>query len=355
MKKTRKNKKLIFPQKKLIKTALMAISFLMMVCTAWIAEPLLAPTAPVAGEVSKFLSNQTGDDLEGAYISAISHAKESIDLMIFALTNEKVIHALRQKSEEGIPVKIVCDAKASPNIVQKLGPQVNVVRRFAKGLMHLKILVVDGKECWIGSANLTDESLKMHGNLVIALTDPLLGKTLSEKMLTLHEYDRKGEVLHKAFSIGGQQMELSFLPDDRKGSVRIKELIRSAQKTVRVAMFTWTRLDMVKELVAAKKRGVNVEVVLDNSSAKGASAKVAELLKKEHIPLKYNSAGSGLLHHKFVWIDDHILEIGSANWTKAAFTQNDDCFLILYQLTEEQRSHMQKLWRAIQDDAQAGL
>ncbi len=350
--KTKKKPKL--SQKKLTKTALSILSLLMMAATAWISEPLWIPTAqsaPIAGEVPKLISNQTGDNLEATYIAAISSAKQSVSLMIFGLTNEKVIQALRQKSEQNIPVKVICDAKASPHIIQKLGPKVEVVRRFAKGLMHLKILIIDDKESWIGSANLTDESLKMHGNIVVALNDPNLAQTLKEKSFTLKEYEREGEVLHKNFLIGGQQIELSFLPDDRKGCQRIKELIRSAQKTIRVAMFTWTREDLAKELVAAKKKGVKVEVVLDNSSAKGASSKIAELLKKEGILITYSTPGPALLHHKFVWIDDHLLEIGSANWTKAAFSQNDDCFLIIHNLTLDQRQHMQKLWRSIQQDS----
>lgn len=335
----------LFSQKKLIKSALMLISLFLMICSAWIAEPLLQP-APNISEVPKLFSNHVGDDLENLNVTAISNAKQSVLLMIFALTNERIIQAIRQKSEEGIPVKVICDAKASPNILLKLGPKIDVVRRFAKGLMHLKILVVDGEECWIGSANFTNESLNMHGNLIVALKDPSLAKTLEKKAATLKEYDREDEVAYNIFSVGKQKIELSFLPDDRKGSQRIKQLIRSAQKTIRIAMFTWTRNDLAKEVIDAKKRGVKVEVVLDNSSAKGASAKIADLLKKEKVSFKL-SKGIALLHHKFLWVDDRVLEIGSANWTKAAFNQNDDCFLILHHLTEEQNRHLKLLWESI--------
>lgn len=338
-------RKTLVSQKKLVKSALMLISFLLMLCSAWISEPLFVNTVPI-GNVTQFLSNQTGDDLQSTYISAITNAKQSILLMIFALTDENIIRTLRNKSEEGISIKVICDAKASPNIIQKLGPKVEIVRRLAKGHMHLKILVIDERDCLIGSANLTPESLNMHGNLVLTMADPFLAQILIEKASTLKEYEREGEVPHHEFFIGGQKVELAFLPENRKGSLRIKQMIRSAQKTIKVAMFTFTRQDMAKELIAAKKRGVKVEVVLDNSSSKGASAKIAELLLKEQIPLTL-SIGSALLHHKFMWIDDTILEIGSANWTKAAFNQNDDCFLILHALNEEQQKKMHKLWNVI--------
>lgn len=348
MKKKRRTS--LYSQKSIAKTALTLISLLLMLCTAWIAENPHDYTAPSSGEVSKFFSNQTGDDLETVYTAAIQKAKKSIVLMIFSITNENVIQALRQKSEEGLSVKVVCDAKACPYIQQKLGPKVEIVRRFSKGLMHLKILAIDEEESWVGSANLTGESLNMHGNLVIALHDPTLTKTIIEKAASLKEYERETEFPPKHFFIAHQKVELSFLPDDKNGSIRLKDLIRAAKKTIRVAMYTWTRFDLAKEIIDAKKRGVDVEVVLDKSSSKGASSKIAELLNKEGIPLSL-STGNALLHHKFMWVDENILEVGSANWTKAAFTQNDDCFLILHELTEDQKNHMRRLWKVIKAES----
>ncbi|KIC73214.1 hypothetical protein DB42_CE00190 [Neochlamydia sp. EPS4] len=346
----RKSKAPLFSEKFLIQSALTLISSLLLIGTALFHDALWIKPTPVAEETPKFLSNQTGDQLENAYISAISNAKKSVLLLIFSMTSEEVIDALRQKSQEGVPVKVICDAKACPYISKKLGPQVELIRRLGKGLMHIKILVIDDIECWIGSANFTSESLNMHGNLVVALKNEALAATIKEKASTLHEYDRKGEVTHHTYLAGDQELQISFLPDDKKASVRIKQLIREAKKSIRIAMFTWTRFDMAKEVVEAQKRGVNVEVVLDRSSSNGASAKIAEMLKSHRVKLFY-SAGTALLHHKFMWLDDHTLEVGSANWTKAAFTQNDDCFLVLHPLTHEQRQHMQNLWQAIKADS----
>ena len=81
----------------------------------------------------------------------------------------------------------------------------------------------------------------------------------------------------------------------------------------------------------------------------GASAKVAALLKKGGIPVKCNRGGN-LLHHKFMYIDGKTLVNGSANWTKAAFEKNDDCFIILHDLTDTQREFMDKLWAVIDSE-----
>ena len=46
---------------------------------------------------------------------------------------------------------------------------------------------------------------------------------------------------HCCFKADSTDLELWVLPEDRDASKRIIELIRSAKKTIQVAMFTWTR------------------------------------------------------------------------------------------------------------------
>ena len=58
-----------------------------------------------------------------------------------------------------------------------------------------------------------------------------------------------------------------------------------------------------------------------------------------------------LLHHKFILIDDQTLLVGSANWTKAAFYKNSDCFLILHNLTDDQKTFMNRLWTRLEAES----
>jgi cardiolipin synthase len=115
-------------------------------------------------------------------------------------------------------------------------------------------------------------------------------------------------------------------------------------------MFTWTRTDFTQELIAAAKRGVKVEAVIDHKTSKGASAKIVQMLEKGGIPVTV-STGQGLLHHKFAYIDEAILVNGSANWTLDAFKKNDDYFVIVYPLTTDQQLKMNKLWQAIKNQS----
>ena len=304
-------------------------------------------TLPPTDQSIELYSNQTGDDLTHLYVSAIQGAKESITFVIYALTDPLIIEALNQRSKAGIPVHIVCDAKATKGAANKL-LKATFIKRVCKGIAHQKILVIDQKQILLGSANMTTGSLTLHGNLVMALDHPELAEVIIKKVHSMDDEGNTALIPHTKTIANNQNIELWFLPDERQAVTRLTELIRSAQKTIKIAMFTWTHKQLTKELAEARIRGVHVETILDRQSGKGVSAGVFQLLEKGGLAPRL-STGQGLLHHKFVYIDDTILVNGSANWTFAAFNKNDDCFMILFPLNEDQQNKMNHLWTVIQN------
>lgn len=330
---------------------LLLLTFVLVLSSAfWAADTLTTVTLPQTGEPIALYSNQTRDDLRGTLVAGIKQAKESVLLIIYSLTDQQIIAALRQKAQEGVAVTVICDPKASAYVPRKLGKDVKVHKRYANGLMHQKILVIDGLQSWIGSANMTNESLRVHGNLIMGVNSVELAEKILYKSGLMQLKGEQPPVPHCNLQICGQESELWFLPDDKDAVSAILELIQTAQKTIRVAMFTFTRYDFTKALIEAQKRGVDTAVVIDNSSGKGASAKVVKMLQEGGVPTSL-SQGQGLLHHKFMYIDGKTLVNGSANWTLAAFTKNDDCFMILRNLTDVQEKHMDKLWEAISEES----
>lgn len=325
---------------------------LVMLCIMWLTENATPSIpSPQADRPAALYAHETQTDLRDVFSSGIKDAKQSILLIIYSLTDPTIIDALQQKAQQGINVCVICDAKASPGVRSRLGPKITVHKRISDGLMHQKILVIDKAHVWIGSANMTTESLQLHGNLVTTFHCPEMASVIAEKALSLSDDDGTGkEYPHQIFNIFGQPTELCFFPDDTQGVSRLLRLIQTAEKTVRVAMFTWTRQDLVEAVSEAKLRGVDVEVVLDYHSGKGTSSKVAKMLHKNGVPT-YLGQGNGLLHHKFLYVDGKTLVNGSANWTKAAFTKNDDCYIILHDLTEQQKQFMDTLWKTIVADS----
>lgn len=345
-KKSKKIKrKSLFPSLRLLVTSPKSSTYLRVVIgvaiilSMWFWGGVERRTPPIpSGECPALLyANQCDDNLRQVFINAISQAQESIFLIIYSLTDPRVIQILKEKAAQGIAVTVIHDPKTTQSGFESLGHKIQHSSKKTKGLMHMKILIVDQKKVWIGSANLTKESLMFHDNLVIGLESPALASMIVQR-----------ESNHpKDFLVGGQHVEFYFLPEDRQsGLKKLSQMIAEANKTLRVAMFTWTHPDLTDAIIEAKQRGIQVEVVMDYTQSQGVNRETIKKLTRAEIPIKTNR-NSDMLHHKFIYIDDTTLVNGSANWTRAAFSKNDDCFMVLHDLTNEQKKKMETLWHAI--------
>lgn len=316
---------------------------------------LIVHLADVSGQVqlpqgdqpAELYANQLRQDLRRTILTAIDGAHHSVVLAVYTLTEAKVIEALKRKAEAGVAVTVVVDAKASPKAKKQLGPLVATIRRSPQGLMHLKVLVIDESQVWIGSANMTFDSLRTHGNLIGAVDHPQLAQEIKGRLLSLPQSGQASPARPIGFSLAEQQGELWFLPSANRAVDRLVQLIDSAQKIVRVAMFTWTHPELTRAVLRAHRRGVQVEVVIDRRQGQGAGAETVYLLSGAGIPVSL-SRGDGLLHHKMLLVDDEVLVNGSANWTRSAFCRNDDCFVILRPLNESQKAYLSDLWQVLQ-------
>ena len=284
------------------------------------------------GEPPVLYANVCHDDLEKLFTEAIQEAERSVFLVIYSLSDPKLIRALNSQAKKGINVTVMHDISTHQTGFQKLSTHIENVGIKRSGLMHQKILVVDQHKVWIGSANMTTDSLKVHDNLVVGVID----HDLASAILCQQPY--------ALLNIGGQRVEYWDFPKKGKDGVqRLTELIDGARKTIRVAMFTWTHPDLTTAVIRAHRRGIDVQVVHDHGQAMGVCTETITRLAQAGIDIRLSS-GLGLLHHKFAWIDDEILINGSANWTLSAFSRNRDCFIILHELTAIQNAKLKEVW-----------
>ena len=276
-------------------------------------------------------------------LSAIRGASSSIHLIMFGLSDRAVLSALATKIRENVSTTVYYDTGGSPKIYKHLkGAKIHPIKN--AGLMHQKIVVLDDEMVFIGSANMTSASLRMHDNLVIGLCS----KTVAQ-FLENHKPFCPGYLKTR---VGGQEIELWLLPDPRGHALtELRKKIRNASRSIRIALFTFTHPGLVDEVIDAHERGVKVSIVVDMHSGTGASAKAVEKLKKAGVPV-FLSQGIQLLHHKFIYIDEQTLVTGSANWTKAAFYKNSDCILTLHQVNDDQKKFMRQLWGKVVTSSQ---
>ncbi|MCB1181008.1 MAG: hypothetical protein KDK55_03180 [Chlamydiia bacterium] len=303
------------------------------------------PHLPKNGETLLLFSNQCEDDLRKVYLHAILTAKESIVLIIYSMTDRYLINALRKKAEDGVLVTVIHDPKTVQWGFNQLGEKIQRFVKNGSGLMHQKILIIDKSTLLIGSTNLTPTSLIVYDNLVMGCQS----KELCQSILGRHHYLKlapPSQAHH--FQIGGQHVEFWSLPDEGKeGLDRLIDLLDQATEKIQVAMFTWTHARLTEAVIQAAKRGVKVEVVIDRNQGSGVSKKTIKALRDGGV-LTF-LGGSEITHHKMAIIDKTLLIHGSANWTKAAFTRNDDCYVVVHHLKKEQKKKLKKIWRAIKN------
>ena len=140
-----------------------------------------------------------------------------------------------------------------------------------------------------------------------------------------------------------------------KCSTHIRREIDQAKQELLVAVYAFTHDELAQALVQAKKRGVNVQVVLDRGFDAGNERSKGKFFEAQKIPLRRVAAprapaqdrDGGLMHQKFAVIDRRIVFTGSYNWTHSADRVNDENLLLFRDagpLAEEYRKAFIQLW-----------
>jgi len=126
-------------------------------------------------------------------------------------------------------------------------------------------------------------------------------------------------------------IEVLFSP---KGGIekRVVQEINNASKKIIVEAYTLTNKNIINALLQAKKRNVNITIVLDGKYGVQSSEKYLTDLKDDLLIDSQESSHGGISHIKCIIIDDTLAMTGSFNWTGQAETKNhEDIFIITSQ------------------------
>jgi phosphatidylserine/phosphatidylglycerophosphate/cardiolipin synthase-like enzyme len=121
----------------------------------------------------------------------------------------------------------------------------------------------------------------------------------------------------------GQAVTTCFTPAQACAGL-IVSILDHAQSQIRLQAYGFTSSSILAALVSAKRRGVDVIVILDKSSERRSpdgSAGGAEFVARAEIPvlIDYRPA---IAHNKVIIVDGHIVVTGSYNFTAAAEQRN---------------------------------
>jgi len=196
--------------------------------------------------------------------------------------------------------------------------------------------------------------------LIASLQDFKLDKTekylfneLSEKL----EFDQLSYVRNKAFELGrpyieegGEQAvkvlnwidklvksiqpkthsnviksEACFSPGNSCRS-KIINLIKNANKSIEICVFTISDNKITKAILEAHQRGVVVTIISDDDKVNDKGSDVNYLSQKGVAVILDNSPYH--MHHKFCIFDGKILVNGSFNWTRSASDVNEENIIV---------------------------
>ena len=125
------------------------------------------------------------------------------------------------------------------------------------------------------------------------------------------------------------QIDYAFSPDEGAEELIVKA-ISTAKTSIRLAAYSFTSKPIIQALMAAKKRGVDVQCVLDKSNIKSKSGIAgANLLANAGIPTRIDSQHP-IYHNKFIVIDSAHLETGSFNYSAAAAHKNAENAIVIW-------------------------
>ena len=149
-------------------------------------------TCPTAGNKMVGIINReprtTNGIIRKFYTDAINLAQDSIKLVNPYLTlNGKLKKALRNAVKRGVKVEVMVSSKSdiplTPDCVfynvHKLMKRGVDVWIYEKGFHHTKVIMVDGRFCTVGSANLNARSLNFDYEENAVIIDPCTTKELS--------------------------------------------------------------------------------------------------------------------------------------------------------------------------------
>src|SRR3990170_360737 len=113
-------------------------------------------------------------------LRAINHTKATIDLAIFDFTSGELAGALLAARERRVAIRVVADARQAQGkhseipLLLERGVKVRLARGSARGIMHHKFAIFDGKLLVTGSYNWTDSAERLNRENLIILDEPAI-------------------------------------------------------------------------------------------------------------------------------------------------------------------------------------
>lgn len=303
-------------------------------------------TDPLAGLPLMDKPREQANGVDHALIALIDSAHRTIDAAVYRLTHQPVIEALHQACDRGVTIRLVTDQSFVEEFTNAYSQLQNLrcltlktdvnadARERFEHTMHHKFTVIDGALVWTGSLNWADRELLFDANNALVIRDERLARIFTAEFEEMFLKDRFGQqkfdgkifTQRRTYTIGSATVGVYFTPSGAPQKI-VRDAIRNAHKSIKIAMFYFTDDLLMAELAAAHARGVQIDAVWDfRGWERFEDSEIDDAL---HLGIGVVDALPGLVHHKFAVIDGKTVITGSTNWSDSGLFSNDENLLVI--------------------------
>jgi phosphatidylserine/phosphatidylglycerophosphate/cardiolipin synthase-like enzyme len=304
--------------------------------------PVPAETAQ-PGPVAVFFSRPQAFDGEyaggpdEALVQGIDEAAATIDIASYDFDLLSVARALLRATGRGVAVRIVVDTDnwQTEALDFLRGEGIPVVGDGRDGLMHDKFVVIDGREVWTGSMNLTVNGAYRNDNNLLRIRSAELAAIFTAEFEEMFLDKRFGSSSPSAKPAAAVQteagrIEVLFAPDDPVAARIIRE-IGEARISIHFLAFSFTSGAIAEAMLNRLPDGLALFGVLEGSQARSNSGAQFGALGAGGATV-FLDANPRNMHHKVIILDARTVIAGSYNFTGSAENKNDEALLIFHNL-----------------------
>ncbi len=287
-----------------------------------------------SSEEKAFLQSRSA--IAARAVELIDNAERSVDAAQFTFSSRAIEEALYRASQRGVRVRVAMDhGQDREGSLSRRLLENNIDVRFVRGqeipsqerygLMHSKFMVVDGRYLLSGSNNWSSTGVSINEENTIVVSSAA-GDPLVEAFSCHFETAWENEPSRSASC---STDDARFSPSVA-GRNLIRDEIRSAKRSIHVLMHHFLFDSLLRELIRAAERGVDVRIVFNLADRETYTGGLWDSFIEAggRIRYKRNNADEWqLMHHKLALIDGKTLVHGSGNWSGSAFFNNYEFFV----------------------------
>ena len=288
-------------------------------------------------------------------LNQINKSNSSIDIALYGWDDNPVIYnALVRAKARGVKIRIVYDT-SSNSYYPKLSNFVKIANEKStdspKILMHNKFMIFDNSSIITGSMNFAKTGFSgFNSNCIFFINSKEIANIYEKEfnqMLQGKFHNSKSQIPHTTVVLGDTKVTPLFSPKDKIITNNVLPLIQNAKKYVYIPTFIITHDELANELINAKKRGVDVKLIIDATNVYSRKSKIKEL-RSAGVPVKVENY-AGKMHSKSIIIDDEYIVAGSMNFTNSGENKNDENVLIIENktLARYYKGFFEYLWKKI--------